>query len=70
MAMTYGRIAISRKVLVNLVDGSAIEGVIWDERRPLIVLRSARLLTNGQTASLDGEVVIHHDRIAFVQVVS
>ncbi len=70
MARTYGRIAISRKVMVNLRSGSAIEGVLWDEQRPLIVLRSAVLHTNGQHAPLDGEVVVHQDEIAFVQVVS
>lgn len=68
--MSYGRVAISRQVMVNLTDGSAIEGVLWDERRPLLVLRNAVLHTAGQHAQLDGEVVIHHDRIQFVQVVS
>ena len=68
--MSYGKVAISRKVMVNLTDGSAIEGVLWDERRPLLVLRSAVLHTAQQHAPLDGEVVVHHDRIAFVQVVS
>lgn len=66
----YGRIAISRRVLVNLDDGSAIEGVLWRERKPLIVLRDARLHTGGQDAPLDGEVVIDCARIAFVQVVT
>lgn len=68
--MRYGKLAISRRVLVNLTDGSAIEGVLWDERRPLIVLRDAKLHTHGQSAPLDGEVIIDHDRISFVQVVS
>ena len=66
----YGRIAVSRRVLVNLDDGSAIEGVLWQERKPLIVLRNARLHTGGQEAPLDGEVVIDCARVAFVQVVS
>jgi hypothetical protein len=67
--MSYGRVAISRRVVVNLTDGSAIEGVLWDERRPLLVLRSAHLHTHGQTSPMDGEVVIHADRVLFVQVV-
>jgi hypothetical protein len=70
VALSYGKVAISRRVMVNLTDGSAIEGVLWDERRPLLVLRSASLHTHGQHAPLDGEVVIHADRVLFVQVVS
>ena len=66
----YGRIAISRRVLVNLDDGSAIEGVLWRERKPLIVLRDARLHAGGQGAPLDGEVIVDCARILFVQVVS
>lgn len=68
--MHYGKIAISRRVMVNLDDGSAIEGVLWEERRPLLVLRDARLHTHGQTAPLDGEVIVDAARILFVQVVS
>ena len=68
--MSYGKVAISRRVMVNLTNGDAIEGVLWDERKPLLVLRSASLHTNNQHAPLDGEVVIHADRILFVQVVN
>lgn len=68
--MRYGKIAISRRVLVNLDDGSAVEGVLWDERRPLLVLRDARLHAHGQNTPLDGEVIIDAARVLFVQVVS
>lgn len=70
MARTYGRLAISRRVMVNLTSGSAIEGVLWDERGPLIVLRDAALHADGGSAPLDGEVVIDRSRIDFVQVVT
>ncbi len=70
MARSYGRLALNRKVMVNLTGGSAIDGVLWDERGPLIVLRDANLHSESGTASLDGDVIIERDRIAFVQVVS
>jgi len=63
------KLTISRRVLVNLTTGSAIEGVLWDEKGALIVLRDARLHSDGGTAPLDGEVIIERDRIEFVQVV-
>lgn len=69
MARSYGKLAMSRRVMVNLTTGTAIDGVLWDERVPLIVLRDANVHTNGQTAPLDGEVIIERDRIDFVQVV-
>lgn len=64
----YAKLAINRRVLVNLLSGSAIEGVLWDDRGPLIVLKDAHLHTEGGSAPLDGEVVIERDRIDFVQI--
>lgn len=70
MARSYGRLAISRRVVVNLTTGAAIDGVLWDEKGPLIVLRDANLHNEGGHAPLDGEVIIERERIDFVQVVS
>ena len=70
MARSYGKIAMSRRVMVNLTSGSAIDGILWDERAPLLVLRDANLHGEGGSAPLDGDVIIERDRIAFVQVVS
>lgn len=69
MARNYSRLSVHRRVMVNLTTGSAIEGVLWDERGPLIVLRDARLFEEGGSSPLDGEVIVERDRIAFVQVV-
>lgn len=69
MARDYGRLAINRRVLVNLTNGSAIEGVLWDERGPLLLLKSASLHTNGGSTPLDGEVIVEREKIDFVQVV-
>lgn len=70
MARSYGRLAMNKRIMVNLLSGTAIDGVLWDDRGPLLVLRDANLHTNGQSASLDSEVIIERDRIDFVQVVS
>lgn len=63
-------IAISRRVVVNLKTGAAIDGVLWDERGQLIVLRDANLHNDGGHAPLDGEIIIDRLNIDFVQVVS
>lgn len=69
MARSYGKLAMSRRVMVNLTTGTAIDGILWDERGSLIVLRDAHLHTNGQSAPMDSEVIIERERIEFVQVV-
>lgn len=71
MARNYSRLVINRRVLVNLTTGSAVEGVLWDERGPLLVLRDATLHEPGSDpAPLDGEVIVERDRVAFVQAVT
>lgn len=69
MARSYGKLAMSRRVMVNLTSGSAIDGILWDDRGPLIVLRDGNLHSEGGSAPLDGEVIIERERINFVQVV-
>lgn len=59
---------IYERVLVNLIDGSAIDGLLIDRRGPLLILSDARLLTDShEPASLDGEVYIERDRVLFIQ---
>lgn len=70
MARNYTRLVVNRRVMVNLTSGSAIEGVLWDERGPLIVLRDAQLHTDGGSSPLDGDVIVERERIAFVQAVA
>lgn len=70
MARTYGKLAMRRRVMVNLTTGNAIDGIVWDERGPLLVLRDGNLHSEGGSAPLDGEIIIERERIAFVQVVS
>ena len=70
MARSYRKIAMNRRVVVNLTSGAAIDGVLWDDRGPLIVLKDANLHNEGGSAPLDGEVIVERTRIDFVQVVS
>lgn len=65
------RVALRRRVLVNLLDGSAVDGVLWRRGRRLVVLRDARLLEPGrEQVTLDGEVLVERARVAFVQVLN
>jgi hypothetical protein len=60
-----------RLVIVNLTDPEAtsIQGVLWRSRGAWLTMRDAKLLLDsGDFRPIDGEVVLHRDRIAFVQV--
>lgn len=70
MSRSYRRLAVNRRVLVNLTTGNALQGVLWDDRGPLIVLRDVALHTAEGHSPVDGEVIVERDRIEFVQVVS
>ena len=62
------RTALRQRVLVNLVDGSAFDAVLWARRGRLLVLRDAKLIEPGaEAAPADGEVLVDRDRVAFVQ---
>lgn len=59
-----------RRVIVNAVDDSALEGVLWKSRGAWLVLRDVMLMEPGnpQRTAVDGEVVIHRSRVSFIQV--
>lgn len=65
----YRKLALHRRVVVNLTTGSAIEGVLWSEQGDLVVLKDASLMEPGRgSVPMDGEVIVQRDRINFVQV--
>jgi hypothetical protein len=67
----FRRWPIYDRVLVNLVDGSAINGLLVDQRGPLLILTDATLLTDShEPAQLDGDVYIERDRVLFMQTAS
>ena len=60
-----------RTVIVNLTgpEASSIQGVLWSSRGAWLTVREPKLLLeSGGLRPIDGEVVVHRDRIAFVQV--
>jgi hypothetical protein len=58
-----------REALFNLKAGDTLSGVHWSTRGPWFTLRNASVLKPGQPPlAIDGDVVIHRDRIDFVQV--
>lgn len=65
---SYLKLTLLRTVIVNCVDGTSFQGVLYRERGPLIVLRNAVYLEPGlEPQPLDGECIIDRARIAFVQ---
>lgn len=61
-----------RAVIVNFTDdqATAIRGVLWSSRGAWLTFRDCSLLKAGATPTrMDGEVVVHRDRVAFLQVV-
>jgi len=59
-----------RRVVLNVVDDeAAYEGVLWGSRGAWLTFRDVRVLQVGAApATLDGELVIHRTRVAFLQV--
>lgn len=56
------------RVLVNLIDGSAIDGLLIDKRGPLLVVADATLYTTAnEPAPLDGDVYIERARVLYLQ---
>ncbi|PPH51205.1 hypothetical protein [Rathayibacter sp. AY1E1] len=64
----FRRLLWRRRVIVNLVDGSAFDGILYRQSGPLLVLRDATRLERGaEPLQLDGEAVIERDRVLYIQ---
>jgi hypothetical protein len=64
----FGRWPIYERVLVNLIDGSAINGLLVAQRGPLLILADCTLLTEThEPAQLDGEIYVERERVLFMQ---
>jgi len=60
-----------RSVIVNLTDdpSTAIKAVLWASNGAWLTFKDASLLkANTPPAPMDGDVVIHRDRVSFLQV--
>lgn len=63
------RVALRRRVVVNLVTGTAIEGVLLQRTGPLLRLADCTLHEEDSApAAVDGEIVVERARVAFIQV--
>ena len=64
----FRKVLLLRQVVVNLVDGSSIQGVFYRDPGTLIVLKNAVYMEPGaEPVALDGETVIERQKVLFVQ---
>lgn len=62
------RLAVRRRVMVNLIDGKAVGGVLWSRAGRVLVLRDATLHERGvEPTGMDGDVLVDRSRVDFVQ---
>lgn len=56
------------RVLVNLIDGSAIDGMLIARKGPLLMLADCTLYSaSAEPAQLDGDIYIERDRVLYLQ---
>ncbi|MEU2889405.1 hypothetical protein [Streptomyces albidoflavus] len=68
--VSEARVVVRRRVIVNLADGSALDGVLLRRYRTLLVVADATLLSPGSDPMrMDGELVVERSRVLFVQAV-
>ncbi len=63
---------VLQPVIVNVVSdpSTALKGVLWSARGGWLTLRGVSYLKAGvPPTQMDGEIVIHRDNVAFIQVV-
>ncbi|WPM94253.1 hypothetical protein VB1_CDS0004 [Arthrobacter phage Marchesin] len=61
-------VVVARRCVVNLRSGSAIDGVLVRKEGPLLFLKNAALLEQGQQpAQIDGEAVVQCSHVDFIQ---
>lgn len=64
----FNRIIYRRRVVVNLDNGTSIEGVLFKQDGPLLVIKNAFYLEPGtEPVPLDGDTVIERSRVLFIQ---
>jgi hypothetical protein len=59
-----------RRVMVNTVNSNeTFQAVLWSTRGPWLTLRDVEMMANqGVPVKVPGEVVLHRDRVTFMQV--
>lgn len=61
------RLVLSRRVVVNLVSGKAIEGVLVRQDGPLLFIKDATMHEGEVAARIDGEAVVERSAVDFIQ---
>jgi small nuclear ribonucleoprotein (snRNP)-like protein len=59
---------VAARLIVNTKTGRTFRGLLWEDRRELLVLRDATMLEGRADTVVDGEVVIERGNIDFIQV--
>lgn len=66
--MNSHRYVLHRRVVVNLLSGTAISGVITKSSGPLLILRDAQVMQpDSQPSDVDGEIVVDKSNVDFIQ---
>ncbi|WP_433660785.1 hypothetical protein ACQPW1_00400 [Nocardia sp. CA-128927] len=64
------RYVAHRRVVVNLLSGTAISGVITQTRGPLYVIRDATVHDGDQAAPADGELIVDKANVDYIQALT
>ena len=68
--LAYRRLALRRRVIVNLKTEKAVRGVLTSKSGPLLEIKDAEVLEgNRPPIPVDGAVLIERSNVDFVQVV-
>lgn len=66
----YRRFCYSRRVIVNMDDGTSVEGLFWRKAGQVLVLKQATYLEPGaEPVTLDGDFLVERARVLFIQIV-
>ena len=72
MTLLWWRLPRARRCLVHFRDphAASLQGVLWRQRGPWLVLRQAEQIDGAGRAPLplDGEVLIHIGEVLFLQL--
>jgi hypothetical protein len=64
----FGRWPMHYRVLVSLIDGTAIDGLLIDKRGQLLILADCTLYADGaEPTAMDGEVYVERSRVLYLQ---
>lgn len=67
--MWWRRLAVRRRVIVNMKDRSAFEAILWKRKGPYLILRDAVFMEPGvKPVHVDGEAIITKADVAWIQL--